>query len=211
MGKLMRRAELQDKYDGVLQWGIPRDVSVRISDYQRQDTILEWVVDNMDLFCGRSYPSVWLEFLKYVEKHPDIPLMEMLDTFKGGYPLLEGHADQRFWAIAHLIQTGIPHHEWPMEMTTRTRKEQNNDALCWTCTNLDYDPLYEHAPPQSTQPVAGLWNRDTSILDHDPVDEPSPMSCYPLPVCPVRGVVIHKGYKHCSSYSESAHASTEEK
>ncbi len=204
MGKLMRRSELQDKYDGVLQWGIPRDISIRISDYQRQDTILEWVVDNFDFFCDISFPSVWLEFLKYVEKHPDLPLMEMLDTFMDGYPLLHALKDQQFWALVRLLK--VPRHEWPVEMREeirRIREERNSDALCWTCTNLDYDPIYDTLS-QSTQdvPVAGLFTRKTSIIDQDPDDKPRPISCNPLPVCPVRGVVLHKGYKHCSNYSK---------
>ncbi len=51
MGKLMRRAELQDKYGWEkhpkpLPWVTVRDVAVKVSDYARQETILEWIVDN---------------------------------------------------------------------------------------------------------------------------------------------------------------------
>lgn len=208
MGKLMRRAELQHKYDGVLQWGIPRDISIRISDYQRQDTILEWIVNNFDFFCDISSPRVWLEFLEYIEKHPDIPLREMLDTFMEGYPLLHALNDRQFWAIMHLIQTGIPVHEWPVELRVRTGGERNSDALCWTCTKLEYDPIYERVIPHSQEvSCVGLFTRKTSIIDQDPDDKPRPISCNPLPVCPVRGVVLHKGYTHCSSYSEGSQTS----
>ena len=206
---MMRRAELQHKYDGVLQWSIPRYVSMIISDYQRQEAILEWIVENKKLFFTFR-TRVWVEFLDYVEKHPDIPLTEMLDTFKDGYPLLEGHSEQRFWECVRLLKTpgGLEktRHE---RMSFSARAERNKDALCWTCTNLDYDPIYDHAMSQSV-PVAGLWDRDTSILDHDPVVSLTPMNCYTLPVCPVRGVVIHKGYKHCLNYSELSNIKKEE-
>ena len=207
MSKLMRRAELQHKYDGVLQWSIPRYISIRISDYQRQDTILEWVVDNFDFFCDIYSPSVWLEFLKYIEKHPEIPLMEMLDTFKNGYPLLHALEHQQFLVLVRLLK--VPYHEWPVEMRVRTSGERNSDALCWTCSNLDYDPIYEYPMPKSIQDVsvAGLFTRTTSIIDQDPDEKPRPISCNPLPFCPVRGVVIHKGYKYCSNYSEGSQTS----
>jgi len=88
MGKLRRRAELQHKYDGVLQWSIPKTVSVIISDYQRQETILEWIVNNWDLFCDLSPPRVWRDFLYNCEKTPDTPIEELLHSFVKDYPVL---------------------------------------------------------------------------------------------------------------------------
>jgi len=88
MGKLRRRAELQHKYNGVLQWGIPRDVSIRISDYQRQDTILQWIVDNFNFFCDVPSPSIWLDFLDNSERAHDTPIEELLEAFMEDYPRL---------------------------------------------------------------------------------------------------------------------------
>lgn len=94
MGKLMRRAELQDKYGfekhpNPLPWKTVRRVTVKISDYARQEVILEWIVDNKDIYDYIYYPaSVWQNFLVNVEKNPDTPIEELLDTFKGDYKLL---------------------------------------------------------------------------------------------------------------------------
>lgn len=84
MGKLMRRAELQDKYDGVLQWGIPRDVVSKISDYARQETMLDWLCDN-GVF---NSDAVWLKFLEDSEKSPNVPIEDLLDGFKEDYERL---------------------------------------------------------------------------------------------------------------------------
>jgi len=88
MGKLIRRAELQDRYDGVLPWSVPRNVSISISDYQRQETILEWVVDNKDIYGKISPPIVWQKFLENVEKNHETPIEDLLDTFKREYQIL---------------------------------------------------------------------------------------------------------------------------
>lgn len=94
MGKLMRRAELQDKYGfekhpNPLPWKTVRRVTVKISDYTRQEAILEWIVDNKDIYNYIYHPtSVWQNFLDNVEKTPDNPIEELLDTFKVDYKLL---------------------------------------------------------------------------------------------------------------------------
>ena len=93
MSKLMRRAELQDKYGwekhpNPLPWKTVRRVTVKISDYARQETILEWIVDNKDIYDYIYPPTVWQRFLDNVEKTPDTPIEELLDTFKGDYKIL---------------------------------------------------------------------------------------------------------------------------
>lgn len=94
MGKLIRRAELQDKYGfekhpNPLPWKTVRRVTVKISDYDRQEAILEWIIDNKDIYDYIYHPtSVWQNFLDNVEKTPDTPIEELLGTFKVDYKLL---------------------------------------------------------------------------------------------------------------------------
>jgi len=87
MSKMMRRTILQDRYDGILPWSIPRKVVSKISNYQRQETILEWITNNKDIY-GELIPIVWLKFLDTSEKTPDIPIEELLDAFKEDYKIL---------------------------------------------------------------------------------------------------------------------------
>jgi len=58
-------------------------------------------------------------------------------------------------------------------MSFRRKVERNEEALCWTCLNLDYDPIYISA----TEKI------------------------YPLPFCPIKQRFIFKGYTRCKSGS----------
>jgi len=193
--KLKRQAELQDKYcwshPRSLPPGTVRSVATCVSDYSKQETILEWIGYNKDIY-GKVTPGVWGGFLDYVEKNPDISIEELLNTFKDGHPLLQARDDQRFLAGIRLLHT--PKRLKEIRLKEMARAERNKDALCWTCTKLDYDPSYEHARSQSVT-VSSLWK------DYDQVSGSSLRMCYPLPFCPVRGVIIHKGYKYCLSHS----------
>ncbi len=86
MSKLERRAELQNKYHWQkttrpLPRATVRDVVSKISDYDRQEITLEWILNNMDVFM-KVIPAAWLPFLCSIEKTPDSPIEELLDTYK---------------------------------------------------------------------------------------------------------------------------------
>jgi len=196
--KLERRDEMQEKYCWSHPRSLPpstvRTITTYISDYSRQEVILEWIGYNTDIYTKVS-PRVWGEFLDYVEKNPDIPINEMLHTFKDGHPLLQARDDQRFWSTVRLLRT--PERLKEMRLKEMAIAERNKDSLCWTCTKLDYDPICAHERSQPV-PVSGLWE------DYDHFSGSSLRMFYPRPFCPVKGVVIHKGYKYCSNHSETA-------
>lgn len=56
----------------------------------------------------------------------------------------------------------------------KEKVQMQEGALCRTCPHLDYDPLL------------GYHYTLRKI--------------FPIPFCPKKGVVIFKGYKHCSHY-----------
>ena len=66
-------------------------------------------------------------------------------------------------------------------MSFRTKVERNEDALCWTCTSLDYEPI-QH------------------------IDQEGEPILYPFPICSVRGCGIFKGFKYCKTHSRTPEA-----
>ncbi len=169
---MLRRCELQVKYSQLklpaksLPLRLVRTVVSRISDYARQEILLDWIRDNSGFHCL----GVWENFLDGVEKHPDVPIEKLLATYEEEFDTLTEII--RLETILQMMDISGSGLLADISMVL------SSDQLVETCRGHDIyrrDPPYAPSTVYFTPKVTGIYSKRSEVRNRIPTTSVRPL------------------------------------